>query len=37
MEKAWFMTPMGYIPNEKGIMVPIEYTLMVYNPNGMVL
>ena len=33
MEKAWFMAPMEYIPNRKGIMVPIEYALMVYSPN----
>ena len=39
IEKAWFMAPMEYIPNKKGIMVPIEYALMVYSPNrkGMVL
>ena len=34
MEKAWFMAPMEYIPNGKGIIVPIEYTLTVYSPNG---
>ena len=34
MEKTWFMAPMEYIPNGKGIIVPIEYTLTVYSPNG---
>ena len=34
MEKAWFMFPMEYILNGKGIIVPIEYTLTVYSPNG---
>ena len=34
MEKAWFMAPMEYIPNGKGIIVPIEYTLTVFSPNG---
>ena len=34
MEKASFMDPMEYIPKEKGIMVPIVYTLMVYNLKG---
>ena len=29
MEKAWFMAPMEYIPNRKGIIVPIEYTITV--------
>ena len=33
MEKAWFMAPMKYIPNKKGIMIPIGYTLMVYSPK----
>ena len=23
-----------YDPNEKGIVAPMEYTLMVYSPNG---
>ena len=33
MEKAWSIVPMEYNLNEKGIMVPMEYTLMVYSPN----
>ena len=32
MEKAWFMASMEYIPNGKGIIVPIEYTLTVIVP-----
>ena len=34
MEKAWFMTPMKYSPNWKGIMAPMEYTSMVYSPKA---
>ena len=34
MEKAWFIAPMEYSPNGKDIMVPMEYTLTVYSPNG---
>ena len=34
MEKAWFMAPMEYSPNRKGITAPMEHTLMVYSPNG---
>ena len=34
MEKVWFMVPKEYSPNRKGIMAPIEYTLMVYSSNG---
>ena len=34
MEKAWFMAPMEYILNGKGIIVPIESTLTLYSPNG---
>ena len=34
MEKAWFMAPMEFSPNGKGIAAPMEYTLMVYSPNG---
>ena len=39
VEKAWFLGPMKYSSNEKVIMAPMEYTLMVYNSNrkGMVL
>ena len=39
MEKAWSMALMEYNPNGKGVMAPIEYTLMVYSPSekGMVL
>ena len=39
MEKAWSMALMEYNPNGKGVMTPIEYTLMVCSPNekGMVL
>ena len=37
MEIAWFMVPVEYIPNGKGIIIPIEYTLMVYSPNGKVM
>ena len=33
MEKTWFMAPMDYSPNGKGIMVPMDYNPMVYNPN----
>ena len=33
MEKARSIVPMEYNLNEKGIMVPMEYTLMVYSPN----
>ena len=25
MEKAWFMAPMEYSPNEKDIIAPMEY------------
>ena len=34
MEKAWFMAPIEYNPNGKDILPPMEYTLMVYIPNG---
>ena len=34
IEKAWFMVPIEYSPNGKDIMTPIEYTSMVYSPNG---
>ena len=39
MEKTWFMAPMEYNPNGKGIAAPKKYVLMVYSPNekGMVL
>ena len=37
MEMTWFMVPVEYIPNGKGIIIPIEYTLMVYSPNGKVM
>ena len=37
MEKAWFMAPMEYSPNGKGIMAPVEYTPMVCSPNGKVM
>ena len=38
MENAWSQALMEYNPNTKGIMAPMEYTLMVYSPNrkGMV-
>ena len=29
LEKAWFMAPMEYSPNGKGIMVPTEFSPMV--------
>ena len=32
MEKAWFMISMEYSRNGKGIMVPIENTLIFYTP-----
>ena len=32
-EKAWFMVPMEYKPNGKGIMAPIKYILIIYSPN----
>ena len=34
LEKAWFMAAMGYSPNGKGIMGPMEYTPMAYSLNG---
>ena len=34
MENVWFKSPMEYSPDGKGIIVPMEYTHMVYNPNG---
>ena len=34
MKKPWFMVPIEYSPNEKSIMAPMKYTLMVYIPNG---
>ena len=34
MEKAWFLARTAYSPNEKGIRVSMEYTLMVYSSNG---
>ena len=39
MEKAWFMAPMDYTLNGKGIMAPKDYTLILYSPikKGMVL
>ena len=37
LEMTWFMVPVEYIPNGKGIIIPIEYTLMVYSPNGKVM
>ena len=33
MEKTWLMVAMEYSPNEKDIMVPVEYTPMVNSPN----
>ena len=38
MEKEWSQALMEYNPNKKGIMAPMEYTLMVNSPNrkGMV-
>ena len=33
MEKTWFMAPMEYSPNRKGITTTMEYTPMVYSPN----
>ena len=33
MEKGYFMVPMEYSPNGKGVMAPMEYTPMVYSPN----
>ena len=38
MEEAWFMAPVEYSSNGKGIMAPVEYIPMVYRPNekGMV-
>ena len=37
--KSMVYGPNGIYPQQKGIMVPIEYALMVYSPNrkGMVL
>ena len=29
MKKEWFMIPM-----DKGIMASMEYTLIIYSPNG---
>ena len=34
IEKTWFMDPVEYSPNGRGIMVPMEYNLMVYSPYG---
>ena len=34
MKKAWFMGPMEYISNGKGIKVSMKYNLLVYRPNG---
>ena len=34
MEKAWFMASMEYSPNGGGIIAPMEYTPIVYSPNG---
>ena len=34
MEKAWFMAPVEFSPDGKSITAPMEYTLMVYSPNG---
>ena len=34
MEKAWFMAPVECNFNGKGILVPIEYIIMVYSVNG---
>ena len=33
IEKAWFLPPMEYNPNRKGIMAPVEYSLMVCSPK----
>lgn len=33
MEKTWLMVVMEYSPNDKDIMVPVEYTPMVNSPN----
>ena len=33
-EKAWFMAPIEYSLNEKGIKSPMNYTFMVNSPNG---
>ena len=35
--KAWFMAPMEYSPNGRGIMDPMEYPLVVYSPNVKVM
>ena len=34
MKKAWFMAPMEYNPNGKGIIASVKYTFIVYSPNG---
>ena len=34
MEKVWFMAPTEYNPSGKDIMTPMEFTLIVYSPNG---
>ena len=34
MKKTWFMAPMEYNPNGKGITAPKKYALMVHGPNG---
>ena len=34
MAKAWFKASMECSPSGKGIIVPMEYTPIVYNPYG---
>ena len=34
MEAVWFLAPLECSHNEKGIMVPMKYILMVYNPKS---
>ena len=34
MKKAWFMAPMEYRPNGKGILMPMKHAPMVDSPNG---
>ena len=34
MKKPWFMAPVEYSSNGKGIKVPMKYNLLVYRPNG---
>ena len=34
MKKVWFLAPLEYNHNGKGIMVPMKYIFMVYSPKG---